>query len=130
MADLTTRARYLGVDREGYFFSLTATGLGILVKREVAKDQAQLRTQAGNGRGDMDGDPDAGGRPAPSPVPGAIATMELLRGTPAAAWDFDGVIARLPRVVTGVAFNNPSIARQASTVSFTMVYDTLMSEVP
>jgi len=51
----------------------------------------------------LDGDPDAGGRPAPSPVPGAIATMELLRGTPAAAWDFDGVIARLPRVVTGVA---------------------------
>ncbi len=50
----------------------------------------------------LDGDPAGDTVPDPSPVPGAIATMELLRGTPAAAWDFDGVLARLPRAVSEV----------------------------
>ena len=50
----------------------------------------------------LDGDPIPDGAPELLAVPGAVATMELLRGTPAAAWDFDGVLARLPRVVADV----------------------------
>lgn len=50
----------------------------------------------------LDGDPVGDAAPDLSPVPGAIATMELLRGTPAASWDFDGVLARLPRIVADV----------------------------
>jgi hypothetical protein len=64
----------------------------------------------------LDGDPEAAGAPDLSPVPGAIGTMELLRGTPAAAWDFDGVLARLPRIVTGVPCARLRSARLDDTV--------------
>ena len=42
------------------------------------------------------------GAPELTAVPGAIATMELLRGTPAAARDFEGTLARLSRMVADV----------------------------
>jgi hypothetical protein len=47
----------------------------------------------------LDGDPIGDAEPDLSPVPQAIATMELVRGTPEAAWAFDEVLGRLPRVV-------------------------------
>ena len=47
----------------------------------------------------LDDEPAPDAPPRLSAASGAIATMELLRGTPAAAWDFDGVLARLPRIV-------------------------------
>jgi hypothetical protein len=50
----------------------------------------------------LDGDPSAEASPDLSVVPGAVATMELLRGTPSAATDFDATLARLGRVVAGV----------------------------
>ena len=50
----------------------------------------------------LDDEPDPDAPPRLSPASGAIATMELLRGTAAAAWDFDGVLARLPRIVGDV----------------------------
>jgi hypothetical protein len=50
----------------------------------------------------LDDDPAADEAPKLADVPAAIATMELLRSTPAAAWDFDGALARLPRVVADV----------------------------
>jgi hypothetical protein len=50
----------------------------------------------------LDGDPAPETEPELAWVPGAMAAMELLRGTPAAAWDFDGVLARLPRVIADV----------------------------
>ncbi len=64
----------------------------------------------------LDGDPEPDGAPDLSPVPGAIATMELLRGTPAAAWDFDGVLGRLPRIVTDVPCARLRSARLDDTV--------------
>jgi hypothetical protein len=64
----------------------------------------------------LDGDPDADASTASNHVPGAIATMELLRGTPAAAWDFDAVIARLPRVVADVPCLSIRSARLDETV--------------
>ncbi|MGZ8528439.1 MAG: hypothetical protein ACXWWR_06545 [Candidatus Limnocylindrales bacterium] len=50
----------------------------------------------------LDGDPSVDAAPDLRAVPGAIATMELLRGTPSAAWDFGGALARLPRIVADV----------------------------
>ncbi len=47
----------------------------------------------------LDDEPAPDAPPRLSAASGAIATMELLRGTAAAAWDFDGVLARLPRIV-------------------------------
>ncbi len=47
----------------------------------------------------LDGDPVADAEPDLTPVRPAIATMELVRGTPAAAWEFDAVLSRLSRVV-------------------------------
>ena len=64
----------------------------------------------------LDGDPVADGVPELSPVPSAIATMELLRGTPAAAWDFDGVLARLPAIVGDVPCAKIRSARLEATV--------------
>ncbi len=64
----------------------------------------------------LEGDPDADAAPDPSPVPAAIATMELLRGTPAAAWDFDGVLGRLPRIVADIPSVRLRSARLDDTV--------------
>lgn len=50
----------------------------------------------------LDGAPDPGQPPSISAVPPAIATMELLRGTPAAARDFAGTLERIPRIVAEV----------------------------
>lgn len=50
----------------------------------------------------LEGAPSAEASPELSEVPGAIATMELLRGTPSAATDFDGTLARLARIVADV----------------------------
>lgn|GEM_PF-1428783 len=50
----------------------------------------------------LDGEPAPDGEPELAGVPGAVAAIELLRGTPAAASDFDGVLARLPRIVADV----------------------------
>lgn len=51
----------------------------------------------------LDGDPDPGRDPDVARVPPALATMELLRGTPAAADDFAGTMLRLSDVTVGVA---------------------------
>jgi hypothetical protein len=64
----------------------------------------------------LDGDPVADAMPELSPVPSAIGTMELLRGTPAAAWDFDGVLARLPAIVGDVPCAKIRSARLEATV--------------
>jgi hypothetical protein len=64
----------------------------------------------------LEGEPDGDAAPDPSPVPGAVATMELLRGTPAAAWDFDGALGRLPRVVADVPCIRLRSARLDETV--------------
>jgi hypothetical protein len=64
----------------------------------------------------LDGDPVADAMPEINPVPSAIATMELLRGTPAAAWDFDGVLARLPAIVGDVPCARIRSARLEETV--------------
>jgi hypothetical protein len=50
----------------------------------------------------LDGEPSPEATPQLSPIPGAIAAMELLRGTPSAAWDVDGAIARLTQIVADV----------------------------
>jgi hypothetical protein len=64
----------------------------------------------------LDGDPAADAAPELTPVPSAIGTMELLRGTPAAAWDFDGVLARLPAIVGDVPCAKIRSARLEATV--------------
>jgi hypothetical protein len=64
----------------------------------------------------LDGDPVADAMPELTPVPSAIGTMELLRGTPAAAWDFDGVLARLPAIVGDVPCAKIRSARLEATV--------------
>jgi hypothetical protein len=50
----------------------------------------------------LDGPPDPDGTPHVEPVAGAIAVMELLRGTPAAADDFAGVMRHLGPIVASV----------------------------
>ena len=64
----------------------------------------------------LDGDPIPDGVPELIGVPAAVAAMELLRGTPAAAWDFDGVLARLPRIVAEVPCARLRSARLEPTV--------------
>lgn len=51
----------------------------------------------------LDGDPDPGRTPEIFPVAPALATMELLRGTPAAAEDFTGTMRRLADIASHVA---------------------------
>ncbi len=51
----------------------------------------------------LDGDPDPARDPQITRVPPALATMELLRGTPAAADDFAGTMRRLSDIAGGVA---------------------------
>ncbi len=50
----------------------------------------------------LDGDPDPTRAPAIDRIPPALATMELLRGTPAAADDFAGTMRRLSAIAGGV----------------------------
>jgi hypothetical protein len=50
----------------------------------------------------FDGDPASERRPKIEPMSAAIATMELLRGTPAAAIDFTAAMRRLSEVTGGV----------------------------
>jgi len=50
----------------------------------------------------LDGTPQPGGMAAIAPVPAALATMELLRGTWAASRDFGGGLARLSQLMNGV----------------------------
>jgi hypothetical protein len=64
----------------------------------------------------LDGDPAPAASPQLEEVPGAIAAMELLRGTPSAAWDFDGVLGRLPGLVAGVPCARLRSARLDDTV--------------
>ena len=51
----------------------------------------------------LDGAPQPGQPPAVAPVPAAVATIELLRGTWAASRNFSGGLARLSRVMNNVA---------------------------
>lgn len=51
----------------------------------------------------LDGDPDPGREPVITSVAPALATMELLRGTPAAADDFVGTMRRLSHMAGRVA---------------------------
>jgi len=64
----------------------------------------------------LDGDPTPEAEPVLSPVPAAVAAMELLRGTPAAAWDFDATLARLPSIVGDVPCAKLRSARLEETV--------------
>ncbi len=50
----------------------------------------------------LDGAPEPDAAPRLEPVIPALATMELLRGTPAAEVDFEATIARLGRIAAGV----------------------------
>jgi hypothetical protein len=50
----------------------------------------------------LDGDPDPGRAPQIDRVAPALATMELMRGTPAAAEDFAGTMRRLSDIAAGV----------------------------
>ena len=50
----------------------------------------------------LDGDPSPDAAPDLSVVLGGIATMEVLRGTPSAATDFDGTLTRLARIVADI----------------------------
>ncbi len=72
----------------------------------------------------LDGEPIPDGQPELIAVPGAVATMELLRGTPAAAWDFDGVLARLPRLVADVPCARLRSARLEPTVDAILAWAT------
>jgi len=51
----------------------------------------------------LDGAPQPRGAPAITAVPAALATMELLRGTWAASVDFAAGLARIGRLMDGVA---------------------------
>lgn len=51
----------------------------------------------------LDGPPRPQAAPALVPIPAAVATIELLRGTWAASVDFDGGLARIGRLLEGVA---------------------------
>jgi len=51
----------------------------------------------------LDGPPRPQAAPALVPIPAAVATLELLRGTWAASVDFDGGLARIGRLLHGVA---------------------------
>ena len=51
----------------------------------------------------LDGPPRPQADPALVPIPAAVATIELLRGTWAASVDFDGGLARIGRLLDGVA---------------------------
>ena len=51
----------------------------------------------------LEGTPDAGSRPAVTPVPPAVAALELLRATWAASVDFDAGLGRLSRLLEGVS---------------------------
>jgi hypothetical protein len=51
----------------------------------------------------LDGPPQPQTDPAIVPIPAAVATIELLRGTWAASIDFDGGLARISRLMEGVA---------------------------
>jgi hypothetical protein len=64
----------------------------------------------------LDADPVADAEPDLRPVSPAIATMELLRGTPQAAWAFDDVLARLPLIVGDVPCARLRSARIEDTV--------------
>jgi hypothetical protein len=70
----------------------------------------------------LDGDPIADATPELEPVRGAMAAMELLRGTPSAAWDFDGVLARLPRIVSDVPCARLRSARLDETVDAVLAW--------
>lgn len=70
----------------------------------------------------LDGDPVADAPPELESVSGAIAAMELLRGTPSAAWDFDGVLTRLPRIVADVPCVRIRSARLDETVDAVLVW--------
>jgi hypothetical protein len=72
----------------------------------------------------LDGDPSADAPPDLNVVPGAIATMELLRGTPSAAWDFDGALARLPRIVANVPAARLRSGRLDETVDAVLAWAT------
>jgi hypothetical protein len=72
----------------------------------------------------LDGDPSADAAPDLSAVPGAIATMELLRGTPSAAWDFDGALGRLPRIVADVPTARLRSGRLDETVDTVLAWAT------
>ena len=51
----------------------------------------------------LDGPPQPQADPALVPISAAVATIELLRGTWAASIDFDGGLARIGRLLDGVA---------------------------
>lgn len=70
----------------------------------------------------LDGDPVADATPELDPVRPAIATMELVRGTPAAAWEFDQVLARLSRVVGEVPCARIQSARLEDTVDAVLAF--------
>jgi hypothetical protein len=64
----------------------------------------------------LDGEPVADAEPDLAPVPPAIATLELVRGTPEAAWAFDDVLARLPRIIGEVPCARIRSARLEDTI--------------
>jgi hypothetical protein len=70
----------------------------------------------------LDGDPVPDASPRLEPVAGAIAAMELLRGTPAAAWDFDGVLTRMPLLLSEVPCARLRSARLEDTVDAVLAF--------
>lgn len=72
----------------------------------------------------LDGDPVADAEPDLGSVSPAIATMELVRGTPEAAWAFDEVLARLPRIVGDVPCARIRSARLEDTVDAVLDFAT------
>ena len=51
----------------------------------------------------LDGPPEPGAEPVLTPIAGAVAAMELLRGTWSASRDFPGALRRIGRLLGGVA---------------------------
>ena len=70
----------------------------------------------------LDGDPLADAEPDLAPVRPAIATMELVRGTPAAAWQFDAVLTRLSQVVGDVPCARLRSARLDDTLDAVLAF--------
>jgi hypothetical protein len=68
----------------------------------------------------LDGPPRPQAAPALLPIPAAVATIELLRGTWAAASDFSGGLARIGRLLDGV------ICARLQAGAFEPTLDTLM----
>lgn len=65
----------------------------------------------------LDGAPRPGAEPAITPLPAALATIELLRGTWAVSQDFGGGLARLGALLSGVPCARLRAGKLSSTVA-------------